>query len=144
MRLELFVYGTLMPGQVRDDLILPWTLRHEAATLEGWLFHLPEGYPALVSPIGAAASALEGLPAAGLVHGVYCVLEAAHQGVLRSLDAYEAYDASEPDSLYLRVRREVGLSGGRRGTPWVYIWNPSRIEALRRRAMLIEGGRFRI
>ncbi len=42
----LFVYGTLLPGQLRWPLLEPYAVIAEAAKAKGWLWDTGAGYPA--------------------------------------------------------------------------------------------------
>lgn len=93
---RLFVYGTLMRGQVRADLLdgapaLP-------ATTHGRLYHLPAGYPALVDV------------REGVVHGELVTIDPA---ILTALDDYEGDE-------YRRVVRTVRSEAGAQEA-WCYV-----------------------
>lgn len=98
--MNIFVYGTLMRGHARADLLAGATDVTPAST-HGRLYHLPYGYPALIdSPDGR-------------VHGELVVMPDL-DGRLETLDDYEG-------DLYRRVRREVRCE--RRGAveAWCYV-----------------------
>ena len=88
---NLFVYGTLMRGFANHDKYLgPWVKAVLPARIRGELYHLPEGYPAL----------LEGSRA---VRGELIVVPGLDR-IINAIDDLEDYYGPEGDSVY---RREV-------------------------------------
>lgn len=111
----LFVYGTLMPGQPRWDL-----LRRYAAD-PGWAAHVPgllfdtgQGYPA------ARFDPETSGPGGDMVAG-YCVplLQASSSIALGELDRYEETDLG----LYSRIRVTTAQPSGTRC--WAYTLGPT-------------------
>ncbi len=114
---RLFVYGTLMHGGERAGL-LGAALR-QRATLQGRLYHLPAGYPALE------------LGTAGTVHGE--LVDAPSDRVLALLDHIEGV----ADGLFVRSEVDVTL-GLRRVRAWVFAMDAPRLRGGR----LIPNGRW--
>jgi gamma-glutamylcyclotransferase (GGCT)/AIG2-like uncharacterized protein YtfP len=127
MSASLFVYGTLMRGQVAHHLVAKARRVEPAHLLGAELFALPEGYPA----------ALESEAPGACVHGELVTFGEALQGSrLAALDRYEEVDPADPEgSLYHRVLRRVRVSDGER-LAWCYLMPPSR-----RAALLARGAR---
>ena len=98
----IFVYGTLMPGDVRWPALAPYALRWERATAAGRLWDTGHGYPAV---------RFDG--DGGLVPGVLVTVDPA-----RVADVLELLDGIEDEGrLYRRV--EVTTSGG---PAYAYEW----------------------
>lgn len=115
---DLFVYGTLMSGHAKAPL-LGARPRHDAR-VEGTLYDLPAGYPALV------------LGGTEWVHGE--VVQEVDDALLRLLDHYEGVD----EGLYRRV--QVSLRWGLRARlVWTYVMDHPE----RRGGKLIASGRWR-
>ena len=114
----LFVYGTLMSGQSRADML--GDAIRKPATTNGQLWRLPAGYPALV-PGGSA-----------LVHGELVL--GVSDRLLGLIDTYEGV----AEGLYRRVEIDV-TSALRRHRCLTYVMdNPAD-----RGGRLIRSGRFR-
>lgn len=110
----LFVYGTLLRDHAPAEIsnVVGRLRRVGAAKMKGKLYDLGE-YPAAVAAPGSNAKVF------GQVFEVPGDPE-----VLKALDQYEGYDPASPkSSLFLRQRRFVTLSGGRRVLSWVYLFN---------------------
>jgi len=75
--IDLFVYGTLKPGEVSYHLCASQVVRSQSAVIEGSIYHLPLGYPAVT------------LEQAGRVLGR--LLSFADDQILLTLDEYEAH-----------------------------------------------------
>lgn len=140
MSARLFVYGTLMPGQQRDDLLLPHldpATPPRPAQVQGWLLLLPAGYPALLLAPGTPAL-IAHLGPPGLVYGVSCATTLHHEADWRDLDAWEDYRPGDPESLYLR--QEILIDDE---ITSVYVWNPEHInEGIFVMARRLTSGRF--
>ena len=110
----LFVYGTLRPGHAPDEIAsVVGTLRRVGrGHLRGKLYDLGD-YP------GAVLDPSSGTEIAGEVFAL-----PDNPAALSQLDAYEGYDPGMPDgSLFVRKRRDVTLTDGRKLDCWVYIYN---------------------
>jgi len=107
----LFVYGTLMRGQVNHDRYCADALTIEPAVTTGRLYHLPMGYPVMIEADD------------GQVFGEAMTFPdlAAKLALLNHL---EGYRPDQPDhSLYLRRIRPVSLlKSGLTVTAHCYIW----------------------
>ncbi|NLO83692.1 MAG: gamma-glutamylcyclotransferase [Clostridiales bacterium] len=105
---RVFVYGSLMKGfwnykwylEGRTSRIIP-------GKTYGLLYHLPEGYPAL-------------LPGNEIIHGE--VMELVDKSLLNSLDMLEGYDKWSDDNLYVRETRCVWTEDGEEMLCWIYIY----------------------
>ncbi|MBC7972482.1 MAG: gamma-glutamylcyclotransferase [Verrucomicrobia bacterium] len=78
--LNVFVYGTLKPGEKNYAVCAGSVVKSQPATAEGCLYALPFGYPAMT---------LE----AGVVHGV--ILSFTDITILEVLDEFERHDPIE-------------------------------------------------
>ncbi|MBA2663500.1 MAG: gamma-glutamylcyclotransferase [Bradymonadaceae bacterium] len=89
----IFTYGTLQPNGRYWPQVEDFVTHHVAATINGYtLWHLPEGYPAI----------LEG---EGTVHGRLLFVERARlHAALIAFDRIEDFVVDDPGSLYERVR----------------------------------------
>jgi len=124
----LFVYGTLMRGQVNHDRYCADALTIEPAVTIGRLYHLPMGYPAMIDADD------------GRVFGeVMTFPDLAAK--LAILDHLEGYHPDDPEhSLYLRRIRPVSLlNSGLTVTAYCYIWRGP----LPSRSFLLASGQWR-
>jgi gamma-glutamylcyclotransferase (GGCT)/AIG2-like uncharacterized protein YtfP len=117
--LQVFVYGTLMPGQSGYQQFCAGRVRQaRRAIAPGQLYDLPAGYPAMTS-------------GQGWVQGF--VLAFAHPQILSQLDDYEDHDPerSSADNLYDRQQLEVFTpSHSSLGLAWVYLMQPQFVRIL--------------
>jgi gamma-glutamylcyclotransferase (GGCT)/AIG2-like uncharacterized protein YtfP len=115
----LFVYGTLMPGEVNFAAYCRrWQPRMREGKVRGRLFALPAGYPALV-------------PGNDWVHG--WLLEFPSEEVLAALDELEDYAADRPaaENEYQRVLTDVfSPEAEPLGTAWTYIMDDAGVRRL--------------
>jgi gamma-glutamylcyclotransferase (GGCT)/AIG2-like uncharacterized protein YtfP len=133
LQLPLFVYGTLLSGEINHDLFLRGrTRREEPGRLSGAVLYDGPGYPYAVEERG------------GVVHGELVTARPdEYEELLVALDRLEEYDPSDPRSLYQRVEREVTGAGGA-VRAWVYLAAPAVTARLRARGKLIESGDWRL
>ena len=124
---HLFVYGTLMRGQVNHARFCADALTIEPAVTTGRLYHLPAGFPAMIEADG------------GQVFGEAMTFPDI-EAVLRQTDLLEGYDPLRPDtSMYRRLVLPVLIEPSKRSvTAWSYIWNRPLPQA----AMLLPAGRW--
>jgi len=117
---RVFVYGTLKPGEENYDRYCKnWVTQSQEATVQGKLFALPAGYPALTSGNNR-------------VYGF--LLSFIDPAVLALLDELEGYDPSRSLSQndYLRVETQVSsLACNPLGRAWIYQMQPERIAQAR-------------
>ena len=91
----IFVYGSLMRGFWNYDRYLHGKGEFiGVGSLEGDLFHLPDGYPAL-------------LPGEGTVWGE--VIKLLDKSTINALDRLEGHTPGGGNNLYNREQREVEL-----------------------------------
>jgi len=76
--IDLFVYGTLKPGEINHHVCADYVRMAQPAIAQGSLYHLPLGYPAM------------SLAPADLVYGY--VLRCLDPGVMALLDRFEQHD----------------------------------------------------
>jgi len=116
----LFSYGTLQPRHAPRGVagLISKLCPLGAGTVRGTLYDLGE-YPGAV--LGSAANRR--------VFGTVFRLPN-DAAVLRKLDEYEGFDASDPDgSLFVRRRCPVMLQSGRILPCWIYEYNGKRVAA---------------
>lgn len=109
---KVFVYGTLMKGFWNHRAYLEGRIsRITPGKTCGLLYHLPEGYPAM----------LEGDEA---VKGE--IMEPVNETLLKSLDRLEGYAEGRSQNLYERHVRSVMTEDGKEVDCWVYIYSDER------------------
>lgn len=106
---HIFVYGTLMTGMSNHYLIEKYARNITMGLIRGSLYHLEEGYPALVD----GASEVRGEIVA--IDNMQCALP-----VLDELEGY--LGPGNPDNLYKRVIRQALGVDGKPVVVFVYIW----------------------
>jgi gamma-glutamylcyclotransferase (GGCT)/AIG2-like uncharacterized protein YtfP len=108
---RLFVYGTLHPDRAPVEIadVVQRFVEVGRGTVRGRLFNCG-AYPGVV--LDSGAKTVDGM--------VFAVAEDA----LPKLDAYEGFEPSKSaESLFLRIRTEVMMDGGKKLLRWVYVWN---------------------
>jgi len=133
---QMFFYGTLKRGESNHAYCRGGRMTAEGR-VEGRLYDLPQGYPALVVPetsvlaVGSddpwgdarAGTALDrpGLPEPGTpaVHGELYAFDDPEVR-LPSLDELEDFSPADPSSPYRRVLVPVRLDGGGVTAAWAY------------------------
>jgi gamma-glutamylcyclotransferase (GGCT)/AIG2-like uncharacterized protein YtfP len=112
----MFVYGTLKPGEAyHERYCRPHLVQATPARVQGRLYHLPMGYPALTDE-------------AGWVVGTRLQLRDA--AALAAMDAFEGYDPerSPVDNAYTRQWRSVcAIDGTALGSAWMYVMAVARV-----------------
>ncbi len=108
---DLFVYGTLMPGESNYWQIEDFVVDHKPGTIDGVLVDLG-AYPALV-------------PGEGFVTGILLRM---NQEALEITDRIEGYSPDRDHCLYVRKEVTVHIEGGEEVTAWTYFFaNPDSI-----------------
>lgn len=116
--LQVFVDGTLKPGEANYRLCENQVLTAKKAVASGKLFTLPMGYPAMT--LGDSK-----------VHGY--LLSVADSSLLTELDDLEDYQPNRQiaenlyDRQYIKIFEPTGLS---LGSAWVYLMTPKKIYQL--------------
>ena len=105
---KIFVYGSLLKDFWNHDRVLKNRVRSiKKGTIQGELYHLPAGYPAITS-------------GSNLIHGEVCTLT--HSKHLKSIDLLEGYTGDSNIDLYTREKRTVTFPDGSTTECWVYIY----------------------
>jgi gamma-glutamylcyclotransferase (GGCT)/AIG2-like uncharacterized protein YtfP len=132
---RVFVYGTLRPGQKYHYLIEKHVVKAVPAFAEGKLYHLLEGYPALLLE-KRAAQAENGMRIRG------DLLEISDLGkVLPILDELEDYyGPGDPRNLYERITLPVFTGDGTAMSGIAYVFPSEKAEWLERNAIAIPSG----
>ena len=106
--INLFVYGTLMPGESNYWQIEDFVIDHKPGTIDGVLVDLG-AYPALV-------------PGEGFVKGIFLRMK---REALEITDRIEGYSTNRDRCLYVREEVTVSLKGGEGVTAWTYLFADS-------------------
>ncbi len=126
---EIFVYGTLLPGQERFRLIAQMVAGRQAARTRGRLLHLPEGYPALMEA------------EEGWVQGELLRFNEPIEKVLDVCDRIEGYQPDDEEaSLFIRVVKQVEPEGGSPKEAWCYSAGPAMREKSLREGQEVDDG----
>lgn len=106
MQLDLFVYGTLMPGHLRWPMLAPHAIDQRKAETPGRLFDTGNGWPAgLIGPHADAATP-------GTVPGWVISLDLDDpEGMLARLDAMEGIGPEPDRTLNPYERIAVNIDG---------------------------------
>lgn len=124
---KVFVYGTLMKNFRNYKRYLEGRIsRITPGKTYGLLYHLPEGYPAL----------LEGNE---IVEGE--IIEPVDKKLLKALDRLEDYVEGRSSNLYERKIREILTEDGEKVTCWIYIYTDERYA--KENGILIPDGNWR-
>ncbi|MCB9418866.1 MAG: gamma-glutamylcyclotransferase [Ardenticatenaceae bacterium] len=111
LRLPIFVYGTLLPGQPNAFLWQGLETGVENAQLRNGRLYNMGGYPMLVE---TGVDSVQGQ--------IITIAVDFYEVVLARMDFLEGYDPLRPEAArYRRVVREVTLANGRSTTAWVYV-----------------------
>ena len=102
---NLFVYGTLMPGESNYRQIEDLVIDHQPGTIDGVLVDLG-AYPALI-------------PGEGLVKGI--MLRMSEQA-LAITDRIEGYTSDRDRCLYVREEVVVRFEDGQEAVSWSYLF----------------------
>jgi gamma-glutamylcyclotransferase (GGCT)/AIG2-like uncharacterized protein YtfP len=109
---KVFVYGTLMKNFWNHKRYLEGRIsRIIPGKTYGLLYHLPEGYPAL-------------LAGNKIVKGE--VIEPVDENLLKSLDRLEGYVEGRSNNLYVRDIKNILTEDGEEMVCWVYIYTDER------------------
>lgn len=131
----VFVYGTLRPGQKYHHLIERYVAKAEAAYVPGRLYHLEEGYPALV-----LADHLPQLEKSGMVRGDLLGI-AEWDKALPILDELEDYyGPGDPRNLYERQIISVRTADDNTVTSTVYVFSADKERWLNQNAIPVPEG----
>lgn len=116
--MNVFVYGTLKPGESNYYLCEHQVLTAKQAVASGKLFHLPSGYPAMT-------------PGDDQVHGyLLCFPDSL---ILPTLDDLEDYQSTRPMSENLYYRQSIKIfepTGLSLGQAWVYLMTLDKVYQL--------------
>ena len=99
MPTSVFVYGTLMPGHLRWEVLAPDAAEHGPASVDGVLWDTGRGWPALQ----VSDDLLRGRPVAAVPGHLVRLTEGIAARVLAMLDEIEGVDRG----LYRRVEADV-------------------------------------
>jgi gamma-glutamylcyclotransferase (GGCT)/AIG2-like uncharacterized protein YtfP len=110
-----FVYGTLRRGFANFRRLASDALSIEPAETTGLLYHLPQGYPAMLDA------------AEGKVLGEVMTFPQP-EATLDKFDKLEGYKPGSQHSHYLRIIKQARIiPTGRRVRAWGYIYPPERL-----------------
>ncbi len=106
--MKIFVYGTLMIGcENHERYLAGYFVDTVPGQIKGKLYHLKEGYPALIAGDDC-------------VHGEVMTLQ--DERALIWLDELEDYDSNRKDNLYNRTIEEITLQDGEIVECYVYTY----------------------
>jgi len=109
---KVFVYGTLMKGFWNYKRYLEGKIsRITPGKTYGLLYHLPEGYPALIQ-------------GNEIVEGE--IMEPVDENLLKQLDRLEGYDSRRSNNLYFRELRSILTDSGEKMSCWIYVYADER------------------
>lgn len=124
---QVFVYGTLKPGEINYSECSSFVVQAQPAVTYGQLYHLPLGYPALT------------LDGSDLVYGM--VLSFTDPAVLEHLDVFEQHDLAHLQRLYPHcppeqvqyARQSIRIATPELhplGTAWAYVMTCTQVQQL--------------
>ena len=124
---KVFVYGTLMKGFHNYKRYLEGKINSiTPGRTYGVLYHLREGYPAL-------------LPGNEIVEGE--IMEPVDDMLLKSLDRLEGYSERSSNNLYIREVRNILTEKGQQMTCWIYIYADEKYA--KENGILVPNGNWR-
>ncbi|WP_027621719.1 gamma-glutamylcyclotransferase family protein [Acetivibrio clariflavus] len=124
---KVFVYGTLMKGFQNYKRYLEGKINSiTPGRTYGVLYHLREGYPAL-------------LPGNEIVEGE--IMEPVDDMLLKSLDRLEGYSERSSNNLYIREVRNILTEKGQQMTCWIYIYADKKYA--KENGILVPNGNWR-
>lgn len=124
---KVFVYGTLMKDFWNYRRYLEGRIsRITPGRTYGLLYHLLEGYPAL-------------LPGDQVIEGE--VIEPVDENLLKSLDWLEGYDKWSSRNLYVREKRSILTEDGQEVICWIYVYADERYA--KENGILVSNGNWR-
>ena len=122
---KVFVYGTLKPGEAYyQAYCAPYVVNATPAMAQGYLFHLPQGYPAMT--VGQATSEMLGEQ---WIMGV--LLHFRDDAAIAQIDEFEDYNPAlaDTDNDYLRQLRPVFSQKHQPlGAAWIYLMTPQQVQ----------------
>ncbi|WP_134702383.1 gamma-glutamylcyclotransferase [Ammoniphilus sp. YIM 78166] len=122
----IFVYGTLRSGQYYHHLIEKQIQSIQKATVEGLLFDLPYGYPAVIEGTGR-------------VVGELFTFEN-HQQALCILDELEDYHGPGKDNEYERIETLATLDTGQHVPCQMYVYSASKEALIKEKGIFVSHG----
>ena len=123
---RVFVYGSLREGFWNFQRLLKGKVNSiTSAEIKGILYHLPEGYPAVIEGDGNVKGE---------------VVELVDDDLLVKLDNLECYRGEGQNNLYDRKNIKVRLEGGEDIYCWVYFYNRGNFQHLKENGVLITDG----
>lgn len=126
----VFVYGTLMEGFWNYERYLkPYVMDRRIGYVHGRLYHLPQGYPALIDGHRQVMGEL-----------LRCQ---SFTKALRVIDELEGYYGPGNANHYERVTKKVYLPDEGPVEAFTYIYSPARVDELERYGMLVSQGDWR-
>lgn len=126
----IFVYGTLMSGFENHEIYLAKNIKSiQKAKIKGRLFHLRQGYPAVID-------------GPGCVRGEYVTVNNI-SSVLEQLDELEDYYGPGKNNEYERVSRDIMLISGKTVRGYVYIYPVHLLTELNRMGRELPAGDWR-
>jgi len=124
---KVFVYGTLMKGFCNYKRYLEGRVsRITSGRTHGLLYHLPEGYPALLE----GNETIEGE-----------IMEPVDEDLLKTLDRLEGYSESDSNNLYVREVRNILTDSGKEMPCWIYIYADEKYA--KENGILVPNGNWR-